>query len=79
MRYEGEFLMRMAERTPAGSLTQLPPRSTRREQSPANHTVPSAGAPLYESFQQSSTHSHALPSMSYRPNALGLKEPTGAV
>ncbi len=39
------FLLRLAERTSQGSLTQEPPRRTRREQSPEVQALPSVGAP----------------------------------
>jgi hypothetical protein len=75
---------RIAERTSPFSslLSQAPPRTTRREQSPpVVQADPSVGAPLWSNgvLAQSSIHSQTLPTMSYNPNLLGGNEPTGAV
>ena len=60
--------------------SQEPPRRTRRLPSVQDVTQaePSVGAPWYVPCQQSWTHCHTLPCMSYSPKALGLNEPTGA-
>jgi hypothetical protein len=45
LRSDGGSPLRLAERTPAGELLQLPPRSTRRGQSAVVQARPSVGAP----------------------------------
>src|SRR6202040_1696408 len=54
-------------------------RWTRKSQLLEVQGDPSVGAPLYSSFQQSSTQSQTLPCMSKSPKTLARKEPTGAV
>ena len=53
-----------AEETLAALSRKEPPRNTRRLQSPDVQAAPLLGAPLKEGFQQSSTHSAALPDVS---------------
>jgi hypothetical protein len=69
---------RCVVRSPVGLDVHDPPLFTRFAQSPSVRGEPSVGAPTKFATQQSATHSKTLPSVSYRPNALGLKLPTGA-
>src|SRR5690625_6303937 len=70
--------IRKAERDMAGVLDQEAPRTTCRPQPGLTQALPSVGACTKLSCQQSSTHSITLPPMSYRPNGLALRLPTGA-
>src|SRR5262245_38023424 len=58
------YRKRAVERTYFPWLSNAPPRSTRKRHCPASHADPSFGAPRKLSFQQSSTHSAALPELS---------------
>src|SRR5262249_53677973 len=47
---------------PPGLPRTPPPRTTRLPHSPVLHAEPAFGAPLYVTSQQSSVHSHTMPS-----------------
>jgi hypothetical protein len=68
---------RKAARRYFGSLTQEPPRTTFRVQSPVVRALPFPGLPWLLSFQQSSVHSHTLPCTLKRPQGFAAKLSTG--
>jgi len=82
----GRKLYRQAERQLWGALNQEPPRSSLSSRPSAdsssagsNQGRPSLGPCRGQGCQRSRHHSHTLPCMSCRPQALAGKQPTGVV
>ena len=73
----GWIQYRSADRQRSGPLNQSPPRSTRSE--PSRWPCGSIASPRGFGSYQSAHHSHTLPCMSYKPQALAFFSPTGCV